>query len=141
MQKVNSVCVNMFANKTLYPNVAMQLTTALTESVQRDGAFRLASPSLCDAVVSGYVSSVTSGSLRTNSLNTYLSSEIGLTVHVSYTVTETATGRVLTRGEVAAEGSYFNDDANGNVQTARDSALSYATRLAAEEIVQRLTIP
>ncbi len=141
LQKVDSLCINMFANNTLYPNVAMQLTSALTENMQRDGVFRLASPELCDAVLSGYVSSVTSSALRTNSRNTYLSTEIGLIVHVRYTVTAASTGRVLTRGEVSAEGSYFNDDANGNIQTARDSALSYATRQAAEQIVQKLTIP
>ncbi len=140
MAKVNTVCVDMFTNSTFYPNVALQTTTALTETIQRDGAFRLASPSQCDAVLSGNVSSVVSSVLRTNSRNTYLSAEIGLTVHVHYVVTETATGRVLTRGIATGEGSYFNDD-TGNVQTARDSALSYATRLAVEQIMQNLTIP
>ncbi len=141
MAKVDTICVDMFDNKTLYPNVAIQVTTALTETMQRDGAFRMASPERSDAVVRGSVISVASSSLRTNSRNTYLSAEIGLTVHVRYFVIQTATGRVLARGEVSAEGSYFNDDANGNVQTARDTALSYATRQAADQIVQKLTIP
>ncbi len=140
MAKVDTVCVDMFTNSTFYPNVAAQTTTALTEAIQRDGAFRLASPSQCSAVLSGNVSSVVSSVLRTNSRNTYLSAEIGLTVHVDYVVTEAATGRIITKGEVTGEGSYFNDD-TGNVQTARDSALSYATRLAADQIVQKLTIP
>ena len=130
----------MFANKTLYPYVATQLNAALGEQLQRDGTFRLASPSRCDAVLSGAVTSVGASTLRTNSANTYLSAEVGLTVHVHYTLTDTRTGKVIASGNVAAEGSFFNSD-TGNVQTARDSALSYATRLAAEQIVQNMTLP
>ncbi len=140
LEGVHTVCINMFANESLYPYVAIQLNAALGEQLQRDGVFRLASPSNCDAVLSGAVVSVSAGSLRTNSSNTYLSAEIGLTVNVSYTLTDTRSGKVLSHGEVSAEGSYFNSGSD-NVQTARDSALSYATRLAAEQIVQNMTLP
>ncbi len=140
MRKINTVCVNTFANHTLFPYVATQFSAALTETLQRDGGYSLASPANCDAIVSGAVTSVTESSLRANWRNTYISAEIGLTVHVSYVVTDARTGKVLTRGQVAEEGSFFNDSA-GNVQAARDSALSYATRLAAEQIVLNLTTP
>lgn len=140
MRKVNSICVNTFANHTLIPYVATQFSSALTETLQRDGDYRLASPSECDAVLTGTVTSVRENSLRTDWRNTYISAEIGLTVQVSYTVTDARTGRILTRGQVSEEGSYFNDP-TGNIQAARDSALSYATRLAAEQIVLNLTTP
>lgn len=139
MQDMDTFCVDMFANNTVFPNVSMQLTTALTDNMQRDGTYRLASPASSDFTISGAVTSVNASSLRTNSSDTYLSSEIGLTVNVAYRVVNNRTGQTLYTSTVRAEGSYFND--NSNAQTARDTALSYATRRAAELIVQALTTP
>ena len=136
---LDTFCVDMFENHTLYPNVSMQLTTALADSMQRDGAFRMVSPSDADMTISGVVESVTSSGLRTDSSNTYLSTELGLTVFVRYKVTENSSGKVLRSGLVSSQGSFFNN--RGNVQNARDNALSYATRLAAEKIVLDLSIP
>lgn len=139
MKDLDTFCVDMFQNNTTYQNVSMQITTALADQLQRDGTYRMVSRDECDFVVSGVVTSVSATSLRTNPEDTYLSSEIGLTVHVRYTVRNTNTGKEIVSGSVSAEGSYFNE--TGSVQTARDSALSYATRRAAELIVQHLTIP
>ena len=138
LKGVDSFCVRMFENNTTFSNVSMQLTTAITDNLQRDGTYKLASPTDADVVLMGRVLSVQAGSLRTNWSDTYLSSEIGLTIVVYYSVVNTRTGKRLAGGEVKAEGSYFN---SGNVQTARDSALSYAARRAAELIVQALTTP
>ncbi len=135
----DSFCVNMFANYTTQPMVAMQMTTALADALQRDGAFRMASPSDCDFRIDGAVTSIHRESLRTDSDDTYVSAEIGLVVHVSYKVTDCDTGKVLMEGTTQATGSYFNDV--GSVQSARDAALSYATRKASDKIVIDLTIP
>ncbi len=134
-----SFCVNMFANHTTQPRVAEQMTTALADALQRDGSFRMASPGACDFTVSGTVTRIGRRSLRTDWEDSYVSSEVGLVAHVSYVVTDTRTGEVLMKGSVSAEGSYFTD--TGNTQSARDAALSYATRKAADEIVAELTIP
>lgn len=140
MKHLNTYCVEMFANKTLYPNVAMQITTAVGDGLQRDGTYRLASPEKCDFRVTGVVTSVQASGLLTNAGDTYLSSEIGLRVYVTCTVINNRTGKIIYSRQVSATGSFFNDD-TGNVQTARESALSYATRQAAELIVQSLTLP
>lgn len=139
MQNYNTFCIAMFENHSVYPNISMQVTTALADQLQRDGTYRMTSPDACDFEVSGVVRSVSASGLRTNAGDTYVSSEIGLTVYVNYVVRDTHTGKTVTSGTVHAEGSYFNK--TGNVQTARDSALSYAARKAAELIVQNLTIP
>ncbi len=131
--------VNMFRNYTTQPYVAVQMTTALTDNLQRDGSFRLASPSDCDFKIDGTVTRILRTSLSANSRDSYISSEIGLRVYVEYEVTDGKTGKTLKRGKTNAEGSYFNS--TGNVQSARESALSYATRKAAENIVYQLTIP
>ncbi len=135
----DTFCVNMFANHTTQPMVSIQMTTALADSLQRDGAFRMAAPKDCDFRIDGAVTSIDRESLRTDPDDTYVSSEIGLVVHVSYKVTDSDTGKVLMEGTTEASGSYFNDI--GSVQSARDAALSYATRKAADNIVNNLTIP
>lgn len=140
LRNCNTFSVEMFDNNTLYSGVAEQLTTALTDTMQRDGTYRLASPSKSDFTIAGVVTSVQGIGLRTNAGDTYLSSEIGLIVEVDFRIIQTRTGKTLYSRKVTAEGSFFNDS-TGNIQTARDSALSYATRRAAELIVQSLTLP
>lgn len=140
MKDVETVCVNMFENRTTQDMVSMQVTTALADAIQRDGTFRLASPTVADVRIEGMVKNITSSSLITNPDDSYLSSEIGLRVYVEYKVIDCRTNKVISSGTVDEEGSFFNDDA-GNIQTARDAAISYATRKAATSIVNRLTIP
>ncbi len=135
----NTFCVNMFANHTTQPGVAMQMTTALTDQLQREGSFRMASPSECDFKIDGAVTRIFRNSLSADWRDSYISSEIGLRVSIEYVVTDGRTGEVLFQGTADGDGSYFNS--TGNVQTARESALSYATRKAAENIVYSLTIP
>ncbi len=139
LKDMDTFCVNMFSNYTTQPNVAMQMTTALTNALQRDGSFRMASPSECDFKVDGTVTRILRSSLTTDSDDTYVSSEIGLTVYVSYTVTDCSKNEVIVDGETSAQASYFNTE--GNAQTSRAAALSYATRKAADNIVYQLTIP
>ncbi len=139
LQNMDTFCVNMFANHTTQPNVAMQMTTALADNLQRDGSFRMASPSECDFRIDGAVTRILRESQGTDWRDSHVSREIGLTVYVDYVVTDAKTGKRLLTGRTNAEGSYFNT--SGNIQSARESALSYATRKAAENIVYRLTIP
>ncbi|MBE6419663.1 MAG: hypothetical protein E7031_05970 [Akkermansiaceae bacterium] len=139
MKDMKTFDVTMFENYTNYPHVAMQMTTALADALQSDGTFRMVAPSQSDFSVSGKVTSVSASSLTTNPDDTYLSLEIGLTVHVDYSITDRKSGKVIKTGSVTGRGSYFNTP--GNVQSARDAALSYATRLAAEELVDALTLP
>jgi hypothetical protein len=68
---------------------------------------------------------------------TGISLEIGVTVSVDYKVTDNRNGEVIMHGTVNGEGSYFNT--GGNTQAGRDAALSYASRKAAELIVDNLS--
>lgn len=140
MKGLKTCSVDMFGNQTLFPSAAMQVTTAVADALQRDGSFRLAPADKSDFTVRGVVSSVNGVGLRTDAGDTYLSSEVGLIVNVRYTITNNHTGKVIINSAVSGEGSYFNDS-TGNAQTARESALSYATRRAAELLVQAITLP
>ncbi len=128
----------MFANHSLHTNACMLITTALTDNLQRDGSFRMASPAKCDFKIDGAVTGVGRKSYSADSRDSYISSEIGLVVYVQYRVTDQH-GKVLKSGNTRADASYFNK--TGNIQSAREAALSYATRKAAENIVYTLTIP
>lgn len=139
MEGMKTFDITMFENQTTYPHVAMQMTTALADAMQSDGTFTMAAPSASDFTVSGKVSRVQASSLTTNPDDTYLSLEIGLEVQVYYTITDRKTGRTIKTGHVVGKGSYFNTQ--GNVQSAREAALSYATRMAARVLVDELTLP
>lgn len=139
MQELNTFSVEMFANHSTQPTAGMLLTTAVTDSLQRDGTYRLASSSLADFTVSGEIMNLSRESLLTDPDDTYLSREVGVTMHVRYTVRNNRTGAVIMQREATGQGSYFTDA--GNQQSAVDSALSYAARNAAEDITNDLTTP
>lgn len=139
MKNMNTFCVEMFENNTVQPNVGMLMTTAMANELQSDGTYRMAPRSEADFILKGKVTHITRESLRTNTDDTYVSSEIGLTVHVEYEIVERKSGKVLRENESSATGSYFNQGVN--TVSAMDTALSYATRLVAENITLNLTAP
>lgn len=139
MQELHTFSVEMFDNHTTQPAAAVLLTSALADTLQRDGTYRLVSSSQADFSVSGEITHLSRESLLTDPDDTYLSREVGLTVHVRYTVRNNRTGTVIMQREASGQGSYFTD--SGNRQSAVDSALSYAARNAADEITSDLTTP
>lgn len=137
MKNLNTFCVEVFENNTVQPNVGMLMTTAMANTLQSDGTYRMAPRENADFIVKGVVTHITRESLRTNTDDTYVSSEIGLVVHVDYEVIERSTGKVLREGYTSATGSYFNQGVN--TVSAMDTALSYATRQVAVNITLNLT--
>lgn len=136
MQNMKTFCVEMFDNDTEVPGAAVQMTTALTDAVQRDGTYTLASRDSADFRISGTVNKVIRNSLSNDYLDAYRSLEIAVNVQVNYVVTDNRTGKVIGRATVSGNGSYFNDA--GNVQSSMESALSFATRRAAEAVVNNI---
>lgn len=139
MKEMNTFCVEMFENHSTQPEAGMMLTTALTDAMQRDGTYRLASAEQADFVLCGEVTHISRESLLTDAKDTYLSREVGINVHVHYKVCNARTGAIVFEQEAMGQGSYFGD--SGNVQSAISSALSAATRRAAEIITDELTTP
>lgn len=139
MKSVDSVFVEVFANHTTQPNLSVQFTTALANSLQADGTYKLKSRSTADAVIRGEITNIVRSSLRSNSEDSYVSAEVGLTITVNYTIEDRKTGRVLTSGKVTGQGS--NLSTTGNVQAAVDNALSAAARRAADDLMVNLSMP
>lgn len=137
MKELNSFSVEIFANHSTQPSAGMLMTTAVVDSLQRDGTYRLASSSQADFTISGEITHLSRESLLTNPVDTHLSLEVGLTVYVQYTVRNNHTGAVIMQHVAVGQGSYFTD--SDNQQSAVESALSYAARNAAEDITSDLT--
>lgn len=131
--------VEVFTNHTIQPLLSSQTTAAVCDMLQRDGTYKLASPQKADFIIRGNINNITRSSLRTNPYDSYLSSEVQLTVQMSYQVVDRRSGKVLMRGSVSGAGS--NLSTTGNVQGAVDNALNSAAIRAAEALVTNLTMP
>ncbi len=128
--------VVMMENRSLEPQAGVLMTSALTDVLQRDGTYEIAKSSSGDFRIEGCVTGISFRQERSSYTDSYLSTEIGLQLFVSYNVYNNKTGKLLTSGSTTATSTFFN---SGNVQTARTNALSYAVRRAAENIADRLT--
>lgn len=137
MDNMNTFCVEMFENNTVQPSVGVFMTTAMTNALQGDGTYRLASREEADFVIKGVITHITRDSLTTSTKDSYVSTQIGVTVHVDYQLINRKTGAAITSGSESAQASYFNQ--SGSTISAMESALFYASSRVADEIVLNLT--
>ena len=139
LQGKKSAAVEVFANHTIQPMLSSQMTAAVCDLLQRDGTYVLASPQKADFIIRGNIVDITRSSLRTSPYDSYLSSEVQLTVKVRYQIVDRKSGKELMKGNVSGQGS--NLSTSGNVQGAVDNALNSAAIRAAEALVTNLTMP
>lgn len=136
MENMNTFCVEMFANETEHPNAGVLMTTAMANTLQSDGTFRMAPRKEADFVVKGNVCKIERDSMITNTEDTYISTQIGVRVEVEYQIVDMKNGRVLLSSQASEEGNFFNEV--GNKESAFEAAVSYATRRIADEITTNL---
>ena len=136
LELAQTVKVCLFANNSLEPRAATLVTGALADELQRDGTYRLSSGADADIRVEGEVYSITFDQLRSSREDTYKSTELGLRLSVKYRVVDARTQEILYAGSAEEVGQFFDQ---GNIQSARTNALSYAARLVATSIAETLT--
>ncbi len=136
MENMNTFCVEMFANETEHPNAGMLMTSAMANTLQSDGTYRMAARKDADFVVKGTVYKIHRSSLITNTEDTYISTQIGVRVYVDYQIVDQKSGKVLLSAREDEEGNFFNEV--GSTESAFEAALSYATRRIADEITINL---
>ena len=136
LELAQTVKVCLFANNSLEPRAATLVTGALADELQRDGTYRLSSGADADIRVEGEVYSITFDQLRSSREDTYKSTELGLRLAVKYRVVDAKTQEILYAGSAEEVGQFFDQ---GNIQSARTNALSYAARLVATSITETLT--
>ncbi len=132
LQHAETVTVEMFENNSLEHLAGILVTNAVADTMQRDGTFKLASSGAADICIRGTISEVQFSSVRPNPENTYISSEIDLTLFVNYQVVDNRTGKTIYQGRLKNASTFFNE--SGNVQAARESALGYAAQKTAEDL-------
>lgn len=132
LRDMNTFAVDVFDNETVYPNAGMLMTTAMANSLQSDGTYRMAPRNEADFIVEGCVKRVQRETILTDSEDTYISKELGARVYVVYKVTNRKTGEVIFSGEEEEMANFFNQI--GSSQSAQEAALSYATRKIADDI-------
>lgn len=137
MDNMNTFCVDMFENETVQPSVSVYMTSAMTNALQADGTYRLAPRDEADFIVKGSVTHIDRESLTTSTKDSYISTQIGVRVHVKYELVDRKTGARITSGSVNEMASYFNQV--GSTITSMESALFYATNKVADDIVLNLT--
>lgn len=137
MADMNTFCVEMFENNTVQPSVGVYMTTTLTNAMQGDGTYRLAPRNEADFVIRGKITHITRESLTTNPDDSYISTQIGLTIHVKYELVNGKTGATIIAGEQEAQGAYFNQ--SGSTISGMESALFYAASRISDDIVLNLT--
>lgn len=136
LRNMHTFNVTMMENNSLEPRAAVLVTSALADSMQRDGTYRLSSSGKSDFRIEGEIASVSYSSLRTNSEDTYVSDEIAMNVTVKYRVLRNSDNKTLLENTVEVSAGFYN---MGNVQTARTNAMSYAAMLIAQRITDALT--
>ena len=135
LELAKTVKVCLFANNSLEPRAATLVTGALADELQRDGTYRLSSGADADIRVEGEVYSITFDQLRSSREDTYKSTELGLRLSVKYRVVDARTQEILYAGSAEEVGQFFDQ---GNIQSARTNALSYAASLVATSIAKPL---
>lgn len=135
MRNVRTLYIDVFENRTYYPRTEVLFGSSLAEQVAGDGSYKLASKDSADAVLRGKITSIGLRQIRSQKYNTYDSLQTQLTMDVYYEVVERGTGKILTSGSLTVDSDYFNQ---GNEQSTRWNALSFAARSAATSLVTRI---
>ncbi|MEG0427470.1 MAG: LPS assembly lipoprotein LptE [Akkermansia sp.] len=136
LSHISAVRMTVFINNSLEPSAGSLVTNAISEAIQRDGTFHLASKGQAQARIEGSIDSVRFVQLRSSTADTYKSTELGLELSVKYKVVDARDNKVLLEGEEMGSASFFSI---GNQQTAKTNALSYAARLVAGQIAATIT--
>ncbi len=136
LANMESFSVSMMANYSLEPKAAVLISSAVADTLQRDGTYRLTSRNKSDFRIEGEVSDIAYSSLRTNKDDTYISDEISMNVTVKYRIVSSVGNRTLMHSTVTVSSPFYN---SGNVQTARTNALSYAAQQIGQKITDTLT--
>jgi hypothetical protein len=136
MQGVNTIAVPVFKNNTLIPRIEVLTTNSLIKQFQTDGTYEIASEDSADAIVEGTIVSIERRSDRSLRGNVLASTEFDMDLKIAYTVTQRATGKLLTKGEATGSTSFF---VGNDVQQDQRQAMPLAAEKAAVQIVSLIS--
>jgi len=136
MDGIKTIAVPTFKNDTLVPHLEALFANAVIKQVQMDGTFRIEPVDSADAIVQGKITKIERKSVRSLRSNVLATSEFNLIVHVSYSVTNRATGEELESREVIGQTSFF---VSSDIQQDEQQALPLAIHDAATRLVSEIS--
>jgi len=132
LRHVTKLAVPTFENLTLEPRLASLVTNALIKQLQNHGSYQIVAKSEAEAVLQGKVSNINRTQFRSDLNDVLRSSQIMATLTCLFTITDTASGKVLHTGNATAD-SYIILDANlqlSETQLFEDAAQRLANNLS-----------
>jgi hypothetical protein len=132
LRHITKIAVPTFENLTLEPRLASLVTNAVIKHLQNHGSYQIVAKSEAEAVLQGKVANINRTQFRSDLNNVLRSSQIMATLTCLFTITDTASGKVLHDGNATAD-SYIILEANlqlSETQLFEDAAQRLANNLA-----------
>ena len=132
LSKITKIAVPTFENLTLEPRLAVLVTNSVIKQLQNHGSYQIVSKNEAEAVLQGKISNINRTQFRSDLNNVLRSSQIMATLVCTFTVTDSASGKLLHNGSASAD-SYIILDANlqlSETQLLEDAAQRLAFNLA-----------
>ena len=136
MRGITTLSVPVSKNLTHEPNVEARLADTITKQLQTDGTYSITYTDRADALLETTLTTVRRMPARSLRGNVVATSEYILLTTVNYRVTEQATGRELSTGDVTGQTSFF---VTADLQTDEQQALPLAFADTANKLASRLS--
>jgi len=132
LRKITKLAIPTFENLTLEPRLAVLVTNAVIKQLQNHGSYQIVARSEAEGVLQGRISNINRTQFRSDLNNVLRSSQIQATLVCPFTITDTASGKVIHNGNATAD-SYIILEANlqlSETQLLEDTAQRLAFNLA-----------
>jgi hypothetical protein len=136
LAEIQSIAIPTFKNNTLEPRTSVMITNAVIKGFQQDGTYRIAKSHNADAVLKGTFESIERTQLRSSRTDQLETTELGVTIQVTYELVDRRSGKVLDRGSVSGDTEIFLDP---NFQLSERQAIPIASEEMATNLVSRLS--
>lgn len=136
MKGIATIAVPSFKNATLAPRIEVLLAHSVISHFQQDGTYQIASEKNADAILEGTIASIERRPARALRGNVLATTEFDLLLTIDFTLTNRATGKVVTHRKVIGKTNFF---VGADLQQDEQQALPLAADKAAAQIVSILS--
>lgn len=128
-EDIRTVAVPIFANRTFYRDIELDVTRAVIDEIEKTSPYRIAHSATADAVLEGEIVQYRTPVLVEDAADETVESEVVIVIEV--TLRESATGKTLSRALVQ-ESESFSPPAGEDELSARAILFRRVARLVAE---------
>jgi hypothetical protein len=131
---ITKLAVPTFDNQTLEPRLSSVVTNSLIKQIQLDGSYQIVSKDNAEAVLEGTISRVNRSQFRSVRRNVLRTSQLQITLSVTYSIRDAASGQSLHVGSATGTSYVILDTnvQNSEAQALEDAAQRLANNLANE---------